>query len=186
MCAHFTQNTIKESRRLLCPFCFFVSVNNGVVVCYITCTDSLLNGSYFIIIIIIIGETALSCLCSPVTLWPSYTPRHQVTFLSPFMTHMWRYSNLPQKRCPFSTLLSFENSQKSAGPKSGECGDDPGQRCLFLLKTAMLKVKNGLACCRSEESMRISPHLSLLVPHDINKPFKHLHIECLCIQIQSG
>jgi hypothetical protein len=29
----------------------------------------------------------------------------------------------------------------------------------------------------------ISPQLSLLAPHDINKPFQHLHVDCL---INSG
>jgi hypothetical protein len=34
-------------------------------------------------------------LCPPVTGWPSYTPSHWVPFLSPSVTHRWRYSNLP-------------------------------------------------------------------------------------------
>jgi hypothetical protein len=92
-------------------------------------------------------------------------------------------SSASEKHYPFSTLLSFGNGQKSAGANQESMVDDPWQRCLFVLKSATLKVKNVPACCHCEESMSdLSTTLSL-VPHSINKPFQHLHIERL---INSG
>jgi hypothetical protein len=86
-------------------------------------------------------------------------------------------SSTSEKRIPFCTLLSFGNSQKSAGANQKSTADDPWQRCLFVLKSATLKAKNVPACCHGEESMSdLSTALSC-VPHSINKPFQHLHIE---------
>jgi hypothetical protein len=52
-----------------------------------------------------------------------------------------------------------------------------------LLKTATLKAKNVLAHCHGEESMRDLFTTLLTCTHGINKPFQHIHIECV---INSG
>jgi hypothetical protein len=75
----------------------------------------------------------------------------------------------------------LETATRQLEPSQESTADDPWQRCLSLLKTAMLEVKNVPACC-GEESMS-SCSATLFTPHSINKPFQHLHIECL---INSG
>jgi hypothetical protein len=68
-------------------------------------------------------------------------------------------------------------------PSQDSRADDPWKRCIFLLKTVTLEAKNTPAHCRGEESMSDLSQLSSLAPHGINKPFLHLHVECL---INSG
>jgi hypothetical protein len=62
-------------------------------------------------------------------------------------------SSTSEKRFPFKTLLSFGNSKKSTGAKSGEYSGWSLAEMLFLLKTATHEAKNVLACCHGKKSM---------------------------------
>jgi hypothetical protein len=62
-------------------------------------------------------------------------------------------SSASEKRFPFSTLWSLETARSQLEPSQESVADVSWQRCLYLLKTATLKVKNVLAHCCGEESM---------------------------------
>jgi hypothetical protein len=80
-------------------------------------------------------------------------------------------SSASEKRFPFSTLLSFGTSQKSAGRSEENTAADPWQTCLFAAKTATLEAKDVPARCREESMSDLSPQLSSLEPHGISKSF---------------
>jgi hypothetical protein len=60
-------------------------------------------------------------------------------------------SSMSEIRFPFSTLLSFGNSQKSAGAMSGEYGVWSMAEITSLLKAATHEDKNLPDRCRTEE-----------------------------------
>jgi hypothetical protein len=80
--------------------------------------------------------------------------------------------------------LKFGNNQKSAGAKSGEYGGCSIAEMHFPVKAATLKAKNlTVRCCGEESTRDLSSQLSSPEPHDIDKPFQQLHVQCL---INSG
>jgi hypothetical protein len=86
-----------------------------------------------------------------------------------------------EKRVPFSIHISFGNSQKSAGAKSGDYGWWSVAEMPFLLKNCDTRSEErvcGLAWWRiNERSLHNSPRLGLTVS------IQHLHVECV---INSG
>jgi hypothetical protein len=89
---------------------------------------------------------------------------------------------------PFSFL---ETARNQLEPSQESTAHDPWQSCLFLLKTAALKAKNVQVHCHVEDSKSNLSTTLLASPHGADKPFPHLHIECLIdsdpfrLQIQS-
>jgi hypothetical protein len=85
----------------------------------------------------------------------------------------------------FQHTLEFWKQPEVSWSQVRAAAYDPWQRCLFLLKTVTLEAKNVPAHSRGEESMS-DFFTTLLTPHGINKPFQHMHIECLINSSPSG